>query len=74
MFIVVLRMVNLGEDETFDPESPEASLRHELCQIISGLSHACQLTNTLAFFFQVHLPFKLHHRYASLTAAHRTNT
>jgi hypothetical protein len=62
MFILVLSVVNLDENVIFDAESPEASRCRELSQVILALSHACQMINALAFLFQVHLPFHLHHR------------
>ena len=55
-------MVNVNVD-TSTPDSPRVSMGDDFYQVLSGLSHACQLLNVIAFYLHIHLPFRLHQWY-----------
>jgi hypothetical protein len=43
-----------------DIDSFQSTLSHELYEVLSALSHACQLINVIAFYLHIALPFRLH--------------
>ncbi|CAF0968761.1 unnamed protein product [Adineta steineri] len=43
-----------------DVDSLQSTLSHELYEVLSALSHACQLINVIAFYLHIALPFRLH--------------
>lgn len=53
------------ENTTTDHDSLQAALTNELYEVLSGLSHACQLINIIAFYLHISLPFRLHQLYVS---------
>ncbi|CAF0841091.1 unnamed protein product [Rotaria sordida] len=48
------------DNKTPDVDSLQSTLSHELYEILSALSHACQLINVIAFYLHIALPFRLH--------------
>jgi hypothetical protein len=46
--------------KTPDTDSLQSTLSHELYEVVSALSHACQLINVIAFYLHIALPFRLH--------------
>lgn len=60
--ILFLVLVAAGVDnKTPDFDSLQSTLSHELYEVLSALSHACQLINVIAFYLHITLPFRLHH-------------
>jgi hypothetical protein len=43
-----------------EPDSPQLSPSSDSYEVLSGLSHACQLINVIAFYLHINLPFRLH--------------
>lgn len=56
---VVLLTIDV-ESKTHDVDSLQSTLSHELHEVLSALSHACQLINVIAFYLHIALPFRLH--------------
>lgn len=56
----ILRIDN-GDLTKIEVDSPQLSLCHNLHEVLSALSHACQLINVIAFYLHINLPFRLHH-------------
>ncbi|CAF0884523.1 unnamed protein product [Rotaria sp. Silwood1] len=48
------------DNKTPDVDSLQSTLSHELYEVLSALSHACQLINVIAFYLHIALPFRLH--------------
>ncbi|UJR21103.1 hypothetical protein I4U23_024203 [Adineta vaga] len=48
------------DGKTQDVDSLQSTLSHELYEVLSALSHACQLINVIAFYLHIALPFRLH--------------
>jgi hypothetical protein len=46
--------------KTPDEDSLQSTFSYELYEVLSGLSHACQLINVIAFYLHIALPFRLH--------------
>ena len=60
-FLLVLVLENISVDsKTPEIDSIQSAYTQELYQILSGLSHACQLINVIAFYLHITLPFRLH--------------
>jgi hypothetical protein len=58
-FVLVLLTVDVdGKNPEID--SFQSTLSHELYEVLSALSHACQLINVIAFYLHIALPFRLH--------------
>ncbi|UJR28391.1 hypothetical protein I4U23_009632 [Adineta vaga] len=55
----LLSLCNIDND-IHEPDSPRTSVSHDLYEVISGLSHACQLINIIAVYLHINLPFRLH--------------
>lgn len=62
LFILVPLTVDIDENMP-DPESPQSSISRDFHEVLSALSHACQLINVIAFYLHIHLPFRLHQLY-----------
>ena len=56
---LVLLTVDVNS-KTNDADSLQSTLSYELFEVLSGLSHACQLINVIAFYLHITLPFRLH--------------
>jgi hypothetical protein len=56
--IVLLTVDVDGKNPEID--SLQSTLSHELYEVLSALSHACQLINAIAFYLHIALPFRLH--------------
>ncbi|CAF3779735.1 unnamed protein product [Rotaria magnacalcarata] len=48
------------DNKSPDSDSLQTTLAHELYEVLSALSHACQLINVIAFYLHIALPFRLH--------------
>jgi len=59
VFFLVLLTVDV-DGKTPDVDSLQSTLSHELYEVLSALSHACQLINVIAFYLHIALPFRLH--------------
>jgi hypothetical protein len=59
VFVLVLLTVDV-DGKTPDVDSLQSTLSHELYEVLSALSHACQLINVIAFYLHIALPFRLH--------------
>lgn len=46
--------------KTPEEDSVQSTVSYELFELLSGLSHACQLINVIAFYLHITLPFRLH--------------
>jgi hypothetical protein len=57
-FLVLLTVDVDGKNPEID--SLQSTLSHELYEVLSALSHACQLINAIAFYLHIALPFRLH--------------
>ncbi|CAF0766473.1 unnamed protein product [Didymodactylos carnosus] len=54
------KLLQIKTDSIENANSLSSSTSHQLNEIMSGLSHACQLINILAFYLNITLPFRLH--------------
>ena len=57
--VLVLSTVDV-DSKTPDSDSLQSKVSYELYEILSALSHACQLINVIAFYLHIALPFRLH--------------
>jgi len=48
------------DNKNGDVDSLQSTLSHELYEVLSALSHTCQLINVIAFYLHIALPFRLH--------------
>lgn len=48
------------DGKSADMDSLQSTLSKELYEVLSALSHACQLINVIAFYLHITLPFRLH--------------
>lgn len=48
------------DGRTPEVDSLQSALSHELYEVLSALSHACQLINVIALYLHIALPFRLH--------------
>ena len=55
----VLLTADVG-GKTPEEDSVQSTVSYELFELLSGLSHACQLINVIAFYLHITLPFRLH--------------
>ncbi|CAF2421952.1 unnamed protein product [Rotaria sp. Silwood2] len=55
----LLLTANVDNDNS-DTDSLQSTLSHELYEVLSALSHACQLIHVIAFYLHIVLPFRLH--------------
>ncbi|CAF0839924.1 unnamed protein product [Adineta ricciae] len=58
--IVKLLLTVDVDGKTQDADSLQSTLSHDLYEIVSALSHSCQLINVIAFYLHIALPFRLH--------------
>jgi len=56
----VYRKANEPDSPAYDIDSPQLSPSSEAYEVLSALSHACQLINVIAFYLHINLPFRLH--------------
>ena len=59
IFNLVLSTIDVNGN-TPEADSLQSILTCELYQVLSALSHACQLINVIAFYLHIALPFRLH--------------
>lgn len=62
---LVLLTIEVDKQNT-DSDSFQSTLSHELYEVLSALSHACQLINVIAFYLHIALPFRLHQLYVDM--------
>lgn len=48
------------DGKSADIDSLQSTLSKELYEVLSSLSHSCQLMNVIAFYLHITLPFRLH--------------
>ena len=51
---------NVIHEPITDLDSPQLTPAYQTHEVLSALSHACQLINVIAFYLHINLPFRLH--------------